>query len=75
MKEKMYNSEEEFLKHYNPDDFERLSATVDILITSVSDTPTQNYRKLNKKASLFYWLRGILFHSKINGVYPEDSLI
>ena len=50
MKEKMYNSEEEFLKHYNPDDFERLSATVDILITSVSDTPTQNYRKLNKKS-------------------------
>lgn len=46
----MYNSEEEFLKHYNPDDFERLSATVDILITSVSDTPTQNYRKLNKKS-------------------------
>ena len=50
MKEKKYKSEEEFLKHYNPDDFERLSATVDILITSVSDTPTQNYRKLNKKS-------------------------
>jgi len=50
MKKTNYPSEEEFLKHYNPDDFERLSATVDILITSVSDTPTQNYRKLNKKS-------------------------
>lgn len=50
MKEKIYKSEEEFLKHYNPDDFEQLSATVDILITSVSDTPTKNYRRLNKKS-------------------------
>lgn len=50
MKEKIYKSEEEFLKLYNPDDFEQLSATVDILITSVSDTPTKNYRRLNKKS-------------------------
>ena len=28
----MYKSEEEFLKAYNPDDYERLSMTTDILI-------------------------------------------
>ena len=49
MKETKYHSEEEFLQHYNPNDFERLSATVDILIFSVSDTFTDNYRKTNKK--------------------------
>ncbi|HKM19952.1 MAG TPA: NUDIX domain-containing protein [Candidatus Dojkabacteria bacterium] len=49
MKEKQYKSEKEFLKHYDPSKYERLSATVDILIFSVSDTPTTNYRKLNKK--------------------------
>ena len=32
----MYNSEEEFLKAYNPDDYEKLSLTTDILICSVS---------------------------------------
>ncbi|MGI6484454.1 MAG: NUDIX hydrolase [Candidatus Dojkabacteria bacterium] len=49
MKETKYHSEEEFLQHYNPNDYERLSATVDILIFSVSDTFTDNYRKTNKK--------------------------
>lgn len=45
----MYNSEEEFLKNYNPDDFEKLSMTVDILIISVSSEETDNYRKTDKK--------------------------
>lgn len=27
-----YNSEEEFLKHYNPNEYERLSMTSDILL-------------------------------------------
>lgn len=49
MEKTNYKSEEDFLKHYNPEDFEKLSVTVDILIFSVSDTPTGNYRKLNKK--------------------------
>jgi len=47
--EKIYNSEEEFLKDYNPDDFERLSMTVDILLFSVSNEETTNYRKTDKK--------------------------
>ena len=46
---KIYNSEEEFLKDYNPDDFERLSMTVDILIFSVSSEESSNYRKTDKK--------------------------
>ena len=44
-----YKSEEEFLKHYNPNDYDRLSLTADILIFSVSDGAQDNYRKLNEK--------------------------
>ena len=47
--EKVYNSEEEFLKNYNPDKFEKLSMTTDILILSVSSEETDNYRKTDKK--------------------------
>ena len=42
----MYQTEEEFLAHYNPNDFERLSMTTDILIFSVSSQEQGNYRKL-----------------------------
>lgn len=45
----MYKSEEEFLKAYNPDQFEKLSMTTDILIFSISDEVQSNYRKSNKK--------------------------
>lgn len=47
--EKIYNSEEEFLKDYNPNNFDRLSLTTDILIFSVSSEEENNYRKLSKK--------------------------
>ena len=46
---KEYNSEEEFLKDYDPKEFDLLSLTTDILIFSVSDGVQENYRKLNKK--------------------------
>ena len=46
---KEYRSEEEFLKDYNSDDFEKLSMTADILLISVSDEVSKNYRKNNKK--------------------------
>ncbi len=45
----MYKTEEEFLKAYNPDDYEKLSLTTDILICSVSSEEEENYRKLSKK--------------------------
>lgn len=45
----MYHSEEEFLKNYNSDEFEKLSMTTDILVVSISDEPTTNYRKTSKK--------------------------
>ena len=45
----MYNTEEEFLKNYNPDEFEKLSMTADILIFSVSNEESTNYRKTDKK--------------------------
>ncbi len=44
-----YETEEEFLKNYDPNEFERLSLTADILIFSVSDGIQKNYRKLNEK--------------------------
>ena len=47
--EKVYNSEEEFLKNYNSNDFEKLSMTTDILIFSVSNEEVDNYRKTDKK--------------------------
>ena len=45
----MYKTEEEFLKNYNSDNFEKLSMTADILIFSVSSEESTNYRKTDKK--------------------------
>ena len=45
----MYKSEEEFLAAYNPEEFDRLSLTTDILILSISDEEVANYRKSSKK--------------------------
>ncbi len=45
----MYKTEKEFLKNYNSDEFEKLSLTTDILIFSISDEETTNYRKTSKK--------------------------
>lgn len=47
---KDYKNEEEFLKDYNPEDFDRLSLTTDIIIFSVSSLETENYRKTDKKS-------------------------
>lgn len=47
--EKVYNSEEEFLKDYDSSVFEKLSVTVDILVLSVSSEGVSNYRKTDKK--------------------------
>ena len=44
-----FKSEKEFLEAYNPNDFERLSMTADLLILSVSSVDTDNYRKTDKK--------------------------
>lgn len=44
-----YKTEAEFLQHYDPNQFERLSMTSDILIFSVSDGKQENYRKLKEK--------------------------
>ena len=45
----LYKSEEEFLKAYNPNDYDRISLTTDILILSISDEEATNYRKSSKK--------------------------
>lgn len=46
---KTYSSEREFLKDYNPEDYDRLSISTDILMLSVSSEETDNYRKTDKK--------------------------
>ena len=46
---KTYNSEEEFLKDYDPSKFDRLAVTTDILIFSISEEYEDNYRKLSNK--------------------------
>ena len=45
-----FDSEKEFLKNYNPNNYDRLSMTTDILLFSVSDILQDNYRKTNEKA-------------------------
>ena len=46
---KEYKTEEEFLKDYNPKDYDQLSMTSDILLISVSNQEQTNYRKTSKK--------------------------
>lgn len=46
---KEYQSEEEFLKDYDSSSFEKLSMTSAILILSVSNQETTNYRKNDRK--------------------------
>ena len=46
---KEYKTEEEFLRDYDPSEFDLLSVTTDILILSISDSVTNNYRKLSNK--------------------------
>lgn len=47
--ENNYKTEQEFLKNYNSDEFEKLSLTTDILIFSVSSEESNNYRKTDTK--------------------------
>lgn len=47
---KIYNTEEEFLKDYNPRNFDPIALTTDILLLSVSNKQVNNYRKLSKKS-------------------------
>ncbi|MDE5546233.1 MAG: nicotinate (nicotinamide) nucleotide adenylyltransferase [Anaeroplasmataceae bacterium] len=49
-REQHYTSDEEFLKNYSSDDYEKMSITTDITLFSVSDIETQNYRKKNGKS-------------------------
>ena len=43
-------TDEEFLKEYNSDMYEKMSITADITLFSVSDISKNNYRRINKKA-------------------------
>ncbi|MDE6656570.1 MAG: NUDIX domain-containing protein, partial [Anaeroplasmataceae bacterium] len=45
-----YTSDEEFLKNYNSNDYEKMSITTDITLFSVSDIVSENYRKKSSKS-------------------------
>ncbi|MBQ8299831.1 MAG: NUDIX hydrolase [Clostridia bacterium] len=45
----MYKTEAEFLKNYNPKNYDQLSMTSDILLLSISSEKQDNYRKINEK--------------------------
>ena len=49
MKNSLGQTEEEFLKNYNPNDFERPSVTVDDLFLTINEIPSTDIRKLNEK--------------------------
>ncbi|MDE7213205.1 MAG: NUDIX domain-containing protein, partial [Anaeroplasmataceae bacterium] len=49
-REVKYTSDEEFLKNYNSDDYEKMSITTDITLFSVSDIEATSYRKKNGKS-------------------------
>ncbi|MCM1131007.1 MAG: nicotinate (nicotinamide) nucleotide adenylyltransferase [Roseburia sp.] len=49
-REVKYTSDEEFLKNYNSDDYEKMSITTDITLFSVSDIEAKSYRKKNGKS-------------------------
>ena len=53
--DKKHISEEEFLKNYDPSEFERPSVTVDNVIFSIFETKTGNYRK-NPEQNLYLLL-------------------
>jgi len=42
-------TDQEFLKNYNPNDFERPSVTVDDLFLTINEIPSADIRKLNEK--------------------------
>lgn len=44
-----YQTEEEFLKNYNPKEYDALALTTDILVLSISNETQANYRKTTKK--------------------------
>lgn len=46
---KKYTSDEEFLKNYRSDDYEKMSITTDITLYSVSDQKESNYRRKSEK--------------------------
>jgi len=48
---KEYKNEKEFLKDYNPDEYEKPSITTDILLVSVSSKEQTNYRKRSPRDS------------------------
>lgn len=68
--EEVYNSEEEFLAAYNPDDFEKLSLTSDIVLFSVSSEEVDNYRKNEKKSMSVLLVKRTTYPFKDRWCFP-----
>ena len=72
--------EDDFLAHYDSQQFEKLSVTTDLLIFSISDIKTDNYRKLPEKMMSVYLIQRTQFPCKdkwsLAGgfVHPQETL-
>lgn len=72
--------EKDFLAHYDSQQFEQLSVTTDLLIFSISDVKTDNYRKLPEKMMSVYLIKRSQFPCKdkwsLAGgfVHPNETL-
>ncbi len=73
--------EQTFLSEYNPLSFEKVSVTTDVLIFSISDITTTNYRKLPEKKMSVYLMKRSSFPFKdkwsLAGgfVDPKETLV
>ena len=67
-----YNTEEEFLKDYNKNDYDLLSVTTDILLLSVSDKDVDNYRKLKEKKYSLWLIKRDTYSFKDKWCLPGD---
>ncbi len=65
-----FKSEVEFLKNYNPNDYERLSITTDILVLSVSSNDNSNYRKTDDKKMSILLVKRETYPFKDNWCLP-----
>lgn len=69
-----FKSEVEFLKAYNPNNFDRLAVTTDILLFSVSDLLQDNYRKTNEKVMSILLVKRNTFPFKNKWCVPGGFL-
>ena len=72
VRDRMGLTEEEFLARYDPGKYERPSVTVDMLIFTVTNVESDNYRKLPEKALKLLMIKRAE-HPRIGWPFRADS--